>query len=136
VDVSFGSFSLERFLKTAEDTRAGILYSNYYETVEGKIVPHPTIDYQIGSLRDDFDFGPVLLINTRAMKNALQLPNDDYQFAALYNLRLKISQNQLILRIPEYLYTSTEIDPGDSGEDRNGEGSHKSFKDNRRRCRV
>jgi hypothetical protein len=116
VNVSFGSFSLERFLKTAEDTKAGILYSNYYETVEGKIVPHPTIDYQIGSLRDDFDFGPVQLINTRAMKNELQLPNDDYQFAALYNLRLKISQNQLILRIPEYLYTSTEIDPGDSGE--------------------
>jgi hypothetical protein len=116
VYVSFGSFALERFLKTAEDTKAGILYSNYYETIEGNNVPHPTIDYQIGSIRDDFDFGPVLFINTSAMKKALLLPNDDYQYAALYNLRLKISQNNLILRIPEFLYTSTEIDSRNSGE--------------------
>jgi len=116
VIVSFGSFSLERFLKIADDTKAGILYSNYNTVSEGKIVPHPTIDYQIGSIRDDFDFGPVLFINTRAMKKALMLPNDDYKFAALYNLRLKISQNHLILRIPEYLYTSLELDSKDSEE--------------------
>jgi hypothetical protein len=116
VIVSFGSFSLERFLKIADDTEAGILYSNYNTIIEGKIIPHPTIDYQIGSIRDDFDFGPVLFINTRAMKKALMLPNDDYKYAALYNLRLKISQNHLILRIPEYLYTSLESDSRNSEE--------------------
>ena len=116
VYISFGSFSLERFLKTAEDTEAGILYSNYKESNNGKIIPHPTIDYQIGSIRDDFDFGPVLFINTKAMKKALSLPNEDYQYAALYNLRLKISQNHLVLRIPEYLYTCSEVDTRNSGE--------------------
>jgi hypothetical protein len=116
VSISFGSFSLERFLKTAEDTKAGILYSNYKVSIDGKIIPHPTIDYQIGSIRDDFDFGPVLFINTKAMKKALSLPNEDYQYAAFYNLRLKISQNHLVLRIPEYLYTCGEMDPRNSGE--------------------
>jgi len=116
VFISFGSFSLDRFLKTAEDTKAGILYSNFNKSIDGKIIPHPTIDYQIGSIRDDFDFGPVLFINTKAMKKALLLPNEDYQYAALYNLRLKISQNHLVLRIPEYLYTSIEPDPGNSRE--------------------
>jgi len=116
VSISLGSFSLERFLKTAEDIKVGILYSNYYETVDGNIIPHPTIDYQVGSIRDDFDFGPVLFINTLAMKKALMLPNDDYKFAAFYNLRLKISQNHLILRIPEYLYTCKEISPLKSSE--------------------
>ena len=116
VSISFGSFSLERFLKTAEDTKAGILYSNYYEIIDSNNVAHPTIDYQIGSIRDDFDFGPVLFINTKAMKKALLLPSDDFQYAALYNMRLKISQNHLVIRIPEYLYTCIEMDPVNSRE--------------------
>ncbi len=108
-----GQFMLERLLKVAIDSGAGIIYSDYYEIIKDKRVLHPLIDYQTGSVRDDFDFGPVLLIKTEVFKSAVQLcksQNEDYKYAGLYDLRLKISVNNKIIRIPEFLYTVIRID--------------------------
>ncbi|MBK8944762.1 MAG: glycosyltransferase family 2 protein [Ignavibacteriae bacterium] len=116
IRIDFGKFSLERFLNVAKNTGAGIVYSNFYETKENQIIKHPTIDYQLGSLRDDFDFGPVLLINTNALKVAVKNFSENYNSAGLYNLRLAISEKYSIIRIPEFLYTTNEDDNIKSGE--------------------
>lgn len=114
--IEFGSYGLERFLNIAKNTKAGIVYSDYYESKEGQVIKHPVIEYQSGSLRDDFNFGPVLLINTAAFKEATKNFTKKYNAAGLYNLRLLISQSYPIVRIPEFLYTTIELDNRKSGE--------------------
>ena len=114
--IDFGSYSLERFLNVAKNTGAGIVYSDYYEIKENKLSKHPVIEYQLGSLRDDFNFGPVLLIKTEALKKAVLNFTDDFHFAGLYDLRLIISQDYPIIRIQEFLYTAIETDNRKSGE--------------------
>ena len=105
-----GQFCLDRFFQVAENTNASILYSDFYEDKKGKIIIHPVIDYQEGSLRDDFDFGEMLFIKTEYLKNIADKDDSNLKFAGLYNFRLKLSQLGSIFRIPEYLYTveSTE----------------------------
>jgi hypothetical protein len=110
--IEFNQFGLERFVNLAESTGAGILYSDYIEKKAG-VKFHPVIDYQVGSIRDDFDFGPLLFLNTEAVKKC---SNSDYKYAGLYNLRLNISSSYDVLRIPEYLYYSTKPDLKKSGE--------------------
>lgn len=114
--IQFGTFALERFLRIAQDTSAAMLYSDYKDERNDESFPHPVIDYQAGSLRDDFNFGPVWLIETEKFKKAVSRMTTPYQFAALYDLRLKLSQQGEILRIPEYLYTITPQDNRLSGE--------------------
>ncbi len=114
--IDFGSYSLERFLNVAKNTGAGIVFSDYYEIKENKLSKHPVIEYQLGSLRDDFNFGPVLLIKTEALKKAVSNFTDDFHFAGLYDLRLIISQDYPIIRIQEFLYTAIETDNRKSGE--------------------
>jgi len=98
---------MRRLLKVAGKTHAGIIYSDFIEQKGNDFVPHPLIDYQQGSIRDDFNFGDVLLFSVSAIKNALQkygsLPLD--VDAALYDLRLKISIDHAILHVCEFLYT-------------------------------
>ena len=105
-----GQFMIERCYEVAESTDAGILYSDYYEIKDGIKTLHQTIDYQPGSVRDDFDFGPVIFVKTEALKNAVKRINEDYIFAGFYDIRLKISQHFRIIRIPEFLYTITRAD--------------------------
>ena len=63
-DFSLGKNALERFLQIAQQTRAGLLYSDFKQKDEDNVVVnHPLIDYQIGSVRDDFEFGPLLFFN-------------------------------------------------------------------------
>lgn len=114
--IDFGSFSLERFVEVAENSNAGIVYSDYYEKKGDQIVKHPVIEYQAGSLRDDFNFGPVMLIKTSAFKKAVSNSTNNYNAAGLYDLRLSISRNYSVIRIPEFLYTAVEIDLRKSGE--------------------
>lgn len=111
-----GSFALHRMLQVADDTSAGILYADHYRIKNSVTMPHPVIDYQEGSLRDDFDFGSLLLINAKAMQSAAEAMTNAYQFAALYDLRLRISQHHAVVRLPEFLYTEMEIDVRLSGE--------------------
>lgn len=100
-----GQFMFERFLQIAENTNAGIVYSDYYESEQGTLHPHPVIDYQEGSLRDDFDFGQLLFVNSKALKDAVQKMKSNFRFAGLYDLRLKISQSHPLFHIQEFLYT-------------------------------
>uniref|UniRef100_A0A832DFS7 Glycosyltransferase family 2 protein n=1 Tax=Ignavibacterium album TaxID=591197 RepID=A0A832DFS7_9BACT len=100
-----GQFMLERFLQVAENTNAGIVYSDFYESENGALHPHPVIDYQEGSLRDDFDFGELIFINAQALKSAAHKMKTNFRFAGLYDLRLKISQSYPLFHIQEFLYT-------------------------------
>ena len=114
--LKLGAFSLERMIQAARDTNAGMVYSDYYALKEGKITNHPVIDYQDGSLRDDFDFGSLLLFSSEAVRRAVDRMNEDFRFAGLYDLRLKVSQHHRLFRLPEYLYTEMETDTRRSGE--------------------
>ncbi len=115
--LKLGYFALERMTKIADDTQAGMVYADYFETINGETKPHPVIDYQEGSLRDDFNFGSLLLYNAKALKDAAKrMKKEDYKFAGLYNLRLKVSQRHALVHINEYLYTEIEDDTRASGQ--------------------
>ena len=114
--ISFGTFAIERFLNLAQSTNSPLLYSDYFEKTDDNILPHPVIDYQVGSLRDDFDFGALLCINVWFAKSIFQADPLDFKYAALYYLRLKLSQKGEILRIPENLYQTQTIDTRKSGQ--------------------
>ena len=109
-------FALERFVRLADDTGAGMLYADRYNVTEAGAVKSPVIDYQQGSLRDDFDFGSVLFFNTAALQAAAAAMKADYEFAGLYDLRLKLSQRCEIVHINEFLYSDVEQDTRRSGE--------------------
>jgi len=111
-----GQYAIERFYRIAEETGASWLYSDYSELKNNTLTHHPTIDYQLGSVRDDFDFGALLFIRTKALKKAMKKANKDYQFAGLYDFRLRVSEENQLLHIPEFLYTTIESDLRLSGE--------------------
>lgn len=115
IEIDFGIHSIERMLSVARDTRAGIIYSDYYE-IAGTLKPHPLIDYQTGSIRDDFDFGPVMLIDSNEFKNGVNEIPFELEFSALYSIRLSVSRRKRVFRIPEYLYSAQVFDPRKSGE--------------------
>jgi len=114
--VRLNQFALERMLNIARDTGAVKIYSDYYEIKEGQRCPHPVIDYQKGSLRDDFNFGPLVLYSTKALRVATSYMKQNFEHAGLYYLRLKISQLGEFIRIPEFLYTISEQDTRKSGQ--------------------
>ena len=165
--IKWGLYALERFLRTADDTGAVMVYSDYYslikedkeaakvggkeekdgaetheakadgaETLEakvdgaethklkaeqeantGKLIKHPVIDYQSGSLRDDFDFGSLWFIKAQALHDFIaQQDRADYQYAGLYDLRLYLSRVGEIFHLNEFLYTEDELDNRKSGE--------------------
>jgi hypothetical protein len=114
--LKMGQLAIERFLQVAADTQSGLVYSNYLAVKNGKVENMPVIDYQEGSLRDDFNFGSVLFCNTAMLKKAAAEIDESYKFAGLYALRLGVSLLGEVLRIPEYLYTEQESDLRKSGE--------------------
>lgn len=127
--IKWGLYALERFLRTADDTGAVMIYSDHYSMVKdeslsqdgtsavGKLEKHPVIDYQEGSLRDDFDFGSLWLIKSQCLRDyAAQTDRVDYLYAGLYDLRLYLSRVGEIFHLNEYLYTENELDTRKSGE--------------------
>ncbi len=115
--IRWGLYALERFLRTADDTGAVMVYSDHYSVQEGKLEKHPVIDYQVGSLRDDFDFGSLWLVKAQNLLDyAAQQDRQEYQFAGLYDLRLYLSRVGEIFHINEFLYTEDELDTRKSGE--------------------
>ena len=122
-----GQFCLDRFIQVAENTNAALVYSDYYEAEKEKLVAHPVIDYQDGSLRDDFDFGKLLFVKTDLIKQIVSAEQNNFKFAGLYNLRLKLSQLGKLYRIPELLYTV------ESTEDFGTEEKHFSYVDPKNR---
>lgn len=115
-ELSFGYLALDRMLQIAENSGAGMVYSDHYQLKEGKKTNAPVIAYQQGSLRDDFDFGSVLFYETSALKNAVAQMTTAYRHAGMYDLRLKVSQSAELVHINEYLYTEIENDTRKSGE--------------------
>ncbi len=114
--ISFGLLALERFLAVAGELGTGMVYSDYREMGDGKMNPHPVIDYQAGSLRDDFEFGPVLFFHSHSLIKAVEGIMDSLDHAGLYQLRLKVSQVSLPVHIPEYLYAVEQFDSRESGK--------------------
>ena len=105
-------FGLERMLQIADDTGAAMVYSDHFNGQEAA----PVIDYQFGSLRDDFDFGGVQMYRTSILKEAVAGMDADYEFAGLYDLRLRVSRLGAIMHVSEYLYYELDTDRRDSGE--------------------
>jgi len=117
-DLEFGYMALERMCDYLSAPQCSMVYADHYKTIKGERTPHPVIDYQLGSVRDDFDFGSLLMFRTDYLKRAI---NDieaekEYQHSALYALRLALSRYGELTHIREFLYTETEIDLRKSGE--------------------
>ena len=111
-----GQFCIERMIQVAEDTGSGIVYSDFREIDGDKSTAHPVTDYQFGSVRDDFDFGPLVLLRTEALKKAVAAFEKDFAFAGWYDVRLRISQDYPVTRVTEFLYSTVATDTRKSGE--------------------
>lgn len=111
-----GYFALDRFVRLAGDSKAGMMYADSYTVIEGKKSNAPVIDYQEGSLRDDFNFGSVLFFDTEVFKKAAAGIDVHYTAAGLYDLRLRLSRIAPIVHINEYLYSDVTVDNRKSGE--------------------
>lgn len=115
--IQLGYLALERMVNVAEMMGAGMLYADHYKlTADGRRLEAPTIDYQQGSLRDDFNFGSVVLLKTTALQEAAQRITANYQAAGFYDLRLKLSEAQTLVHVNEYLYSEVELDTRKTGE--------------------
>ena len=108
--------AVERMLRTAIESSADWVYSHRHVVKQGNTLAVPTNEYQEGSVRDDFDFGPLVLIRTEALREFLATEPEAMQHAALYQLRLYISRMGRLVHINEYLYTESEQDTRTSGE--------------------
>lgn len=115
----------ERMIQVLEMSGATMVYADHFAKINDVVTEAPVIDYQIGALRDDFDFGAVLLWDTKKLKDIVAQMNTEYEFAGLYDLRLRASQNSFVhctsslctlTHIPEYLYYEVETDTRKSGE--------------------
>ena len=110
--ISFEPKAMERFLEVAESTEAGLVYSDFYDQSKHEKTLHPLNDYQIGSVRDDFDFGAMILFSVPAVQKVLgkygAIPG--VEFAGLYDLRLKVSIDHFVYHLKEPLYTVIKSD--------------------------
>ncbi|HKG22122.1 MAG TPA: glycosyltransferase family 2 protein [Blastocatellia bacterium] len=117
--VVLGQRAIERFLSVAMDTGAAMVYSDFLDDLGGEVSGHPLIDYQAGSIRDSFDFGSVLLLDKKKADEAFRRHGNiepGLRWGGLYELRLKLSTDFDIRRIPEPLYTRVPADRRASGE--------------------
>jgi len=109
-------FGLERMVQVARDTGAVMVYSDHFAEMNGEMVRYPVIDCQKGALRDDFDFGGVQLYRTSALKEAVAGMSAEYDYAGLYDLRLRASRLGPLVHINEFLYYEVEQDTRKTGE--------------------
>jgi hypothetical protein len=117
--IEHGHRSLERMVAAASDSGAGLVYSDFRDIINGKVSDHPLVDYQEGSIRDGFDFGSTILFSKSAAEDAIRrhgAADDRLRWAGLYDLRLKLSLDYSILRIPEPLYTRIPVDQRATGD--------------------
>lgn len=110
------NFGLERLLQLAADTGAAMLYSDRFLESGGVVTPAPVIDWQQGSLRDDFDFGGVQLYRTSVLKEAVGEMDVEYEFAGLYDLWLRVSRKGALEHVSEFLYYEVDDDTRKTGE--------------------
>lgn len=115
-EVVWGYLAQERMKQVMDATGAAMVYADRYVIKDGQREQAPVIDYQKGSLRDDFDFGAVVMIRTSVLKEAASRMKANYRYAGFYDLRLKLSQRYEFVHINEYLYTEQEKDLRLSGQ--------------------
>lgn len=114
--LALGYFAMERMLKIANESGAGMLYTDYNEVKSGCRQPVPLIEYQEGSVRDDFNFGSLVIYRTGIFQKAANAMTETYKNAGLYDLRLRISELSSLVHLNESLYTDIELDDRKSGE--------------------
>jgi hypothetical protein len=110
---------LDRMLRVASESGAGLIFSDYFDESDTGSRYHSLIDYQMGSIRDGFDFGATALISRRSCAEAIERHGPiapELRWAAFYDLRLKLSTVSEIVRIPEPLYTVLREDGQKTGE--------------------
>lgn len=122
-DIKWVYLGQERMIQVMEMSGATMVYADHFAKIGETVTQAPVIDYQIGALRDDFDFGAVLLWDTAKLKTLVAQMDVDYEFAGLYDLRLRASQHSAVssqysalVHVPEYLYYEVETDTRKSGE--------------------
>ena len=117
--VNIGAGALERMVRAANEMNAAMVYADHYTTSDKEgaaLEKHPVIDYQLGSIRDDFDFGQLLLIRTSLLKQFAREQKTEYAYAGIYALRLYLQRHGELFHLNEYLYTEIELDNRKSGE--------------------
>jgi hypothetical protein len=116
----FSETDLKRLESAAKDTGAAITYSDYLDVHEdGTVTNHPLIDYQPGSLRDDFDFGPVVLLSReklRGMVDDFEMSTSDLRYGGWYGLRLRLTERGSVLHLSEPLYRIHKHEERSSGQ--------------------
>lgn len=112
-DIEWVYLGQERMIQVLEMSGATMVYADHFAKIGDTVTQAPVIDYQIGALRDDFDFGAVLLWGTKKLKALVAQMDTDYEFAGLYDLRLRAEKLE---HIPEFLYYEVENDTRKSGE--------------------
>ena len=112
-DIEWVYLGQERMVQVMEMTGATMVYADHFAKINDVVTQAPVIDYQIGALRDDFDFGAVLLWDTKKLKALVAQMDTEYEFAGLYDLRLRAEKLE---HVPEYLYYEVETDTRKSGE--------------------
>jgi hypothetical protein len=116
-EVSITDDAAQRMKQCAESTHAGMVYSDYVKTMGADaIAPAPLIDIQAGSLRDDFDFGALVLLSPDGIEAYLAANGANFKTAGFYQMRLAIQRSLPIVRIPQPLYTIAETDFRTSGQ--------------------
>jgi hypothetical protein len=114
--IELGQGAIERLVQVAEYTEAPMAYADYMEMKNSLLAPHPVIDYQPGSLRDDFNFGPLMLYRAEVLKAFRYENYEMLKYGGRYALRLRASRMGELVHIPEYLVTMVETDARASGE--------------------
>jgi hypothetical protein len=116
--ISIEPEALERMLEAAQSTNAGMVYSDFYEISTQAKTLHPLNDYQPGSVRDDFDFGAMILFSVSAVQSAMNKYGlaPGIKFAGLYNLRLKLSIDHAVHHVRKPLYSLTRLEAPSSSD--------------------
>ena len=114
--VSLGQYAIQRMMRVAMETGAAMVYSDRLAVKNGTAEPHPVIDWQEGSLRDDFDFGSMVMADASLLRKFAEETDDtDYKYAGWYELWLYLSRHGRMFHINETLYTEEETDLRASG---------------------
>ncbi|MEJ2104856.1 MAG: hypothetical protein P8X47_09805 [Ignavibacteriaceae bacterium] len=115
--IEFFESTISSFLSGLDETNASWIYSDFNEKQVKDFIPHPLIDYQIGSIRDDFDFGNCFLVKADFIKDFLTDSTsikNNFIYSGLYDLRLHISRKHPVIRISKPLYSVAKLTEADS----------------------
>ena len=114
--LSVGPRALQRLRDVLDDGDSVWVYADHYSVEQGEVRQHPLIDYQEGALRNDFDFGSLLMLRTGVLKRYAQSNPPAWHYGGLYDLRLFCSREGRLFHLNEMLYTEEESDLRKSGE--------------------